>query len=208
MMELIFTQEDLHDPITSEDEAFASKLSKEYKLSFEDISMLLREFRYSVQDGLPEYLFDDLENGGIKKRYEQILINRLLKSITIETENGSLIINSSDPFFKYFSLPIQRAIKKIERLVNSEKEKMKSVLMNFVFLDVYMYLRRNNSLSKFKIYVILGLFLVHFKVYKGKALLTEKEYKPEDYEAQDYEHYLYDRVKSRLKNFSNRFRAK
>jgi hypothetical protein len=64
------------------------------------------------------------------------------------------------------------------------------------------------SFSIFQMYSILGLFLAHFKIYKGNPLLPEKEYKKEDYEAQDYKHYLYDRVKNRLKNISNRFEVK
>jgi hypothetical protein len=51
--------------------------------------------------------------------------------------------------------------------------------------------------------VVIGMFIVHFKLFKGTLMMTEGEFNNRflDLEVQDYKHYLSDRVKSRMKKY-------
>jgi hypothetical protein len=122
-----------------------------------------------------------------------------IESITIKSNKGTVTLKHSDPYFHKLTTPIY--LIKDEHLLASEKKdkELISSAVEACLKDTILFLMSLKSLNKFQIYVIVGRILVYFNLFRGKALLTEPEYLANPKEAQDYKHYLYDIVKSRLK---------
>lgn len=199
MKKVNITSEDEFTPLSSEDDAFAFDISKDYDVPFEGLSRLIRDFRSNILNDIPNFeLVEYLLKKNFKK-YEQKLFYAETISITIKTNKGQITIKPSDPYFKYFNPPIKRIKVSIEKLLNTERTIGKSLFREQLYLSIYYYLVEQNSLKKFRIYGIIGKFMVHFKIFIGKPLMTKKEWEGSNNEAPSYEAYLNNIVKSRLK---------
>lgn len=189
--------EDFFPPITQEDYDFTMQVEKEFDVPFDQLLWFIREIRYDIQDDLAE-IKDDSEIA------YQIMLERLfdsdvkIKEINITTNKGIVKITKSDLFFEYVCNAIQKMQLKLERLLNSESPIFKSMEKDILFHSIISHFAET-SLNEFQQRVVIGMFIVHFKL--GKPVKTEKEWNEKETESQDYPHYLSDIVKSRLKKF-------
>jgi hypothetical protein len=171
------------------------------------------------QGDLPEYVLEEVPFEITRYENDRINLNNLscskdlsrecnekifsfdarIESITIKSNKGIVTLKHDDPYFHSLTTPIFKI--KDDHLLISEKEN-KELLSSSIedsLRDIIRFLTKSTSLNKFQIYVVVGMILVHFNLYRGKPLMTKQEFEATPTEAQDYKHYLYDIVKSRLK---------
>lgn len=76
--------------------------------------------------------------------------------------------------------------------------------LNFLIRIAIRHVNEEWEIPKFRKYIIAGLTIHHFKLDKYGRIWTEDEFNANPTEsAQDYKHYLYDRIKTRFKTVIN-----
>jgi len=168
---------------------FAKEIEKEYDIpavkSFGIIGDLrdfinhLPEFR--KYDALPELFAPDIE----------------IKKINFDTNKGPVEINSNKSVFKFFVNSLQIAKKEIEREWNKTWDG--DEIFYDYFIKAASYYSPYKPKGNFQRYVILGMFIVHFKLYKSKELRSKEEWKQNPTSDISYRHYLRNIARTRLK---------
>jgi translation elongation factor EF-G len=105
--------------------------------------------------------------------------------------------------FHKFINPIDRAIDGFNKSETKWADKLHKWVIQYPF-DVTVLYAHNTSLGKFQKEVLVGMFIVYFKLYWGTPVKTEEEYN-ENPSALSYKHYLSGIVQSRLKKESKQF---
>jgi hypothetical protein len=211
---------DIVPPLSKEDKEFALRLENETHLPIEALYFVVGQFRLSIENQVNEAAQLNLsihldrfypEIGKSYKKYIKSLLapNLEIESITVKTNKGTIKLNPSDHLFKSLYISIQRFRKKLDNVINSKRSAFKSGLLDSLLLYLILFFRLNAKLSKFQMRVVIGMFIVHFKVFKGKLIMTEDEFNISslDLEVQDYKHYLSERVKSRMKKYFPRIKS-
>jgi hypothetical protein len=173
-------------PITPEDHNFALMVKKEYNLPFNELCWLIRDVRDTLQEGfseLKESVNDDYE----KKYYKG------LRTVNLK---------SDDPLFNTFN----NHLKKIKIAIRIEKDSAEKFINKIkyesAFLKIVIYFHQTD-LIKISKHVVVGMFLTHFKLYKGKPYKTKAEWKDKPTQDDNWENYLFGRVKTRIKKYSS-----
>jgi len=149
-----------------------------------------------------KYQYTPLNTLSINRQCKEILfqLDAVIESITIKSNKGTITLTPKDSFFHNLVTPIYR--KKLVYQATTFKEGIDSEIdfVDRILKDFFISLKSKTELNNFQLYVVFGLVLVHFGIYRGKPLKSEEDFKSNPTEAQDYKHYLYDIVKTRLKN--------
>lgn len=193
--------------ITSQDQEFAERIAKEFNLSLDEISWLVRDVRNEIQTGgIATTLREDSES---LKLYE-LLLDQLfapgveINEVRFTTNRGTVRIKSSDPFFEYFHPDLYRIRKKVEENLQSEDRFIDLIAKYDYHEKIYLYIRENTCLNKNRKLLAIGKFLAHFQMYGYKPIRQENEF-TDKCGAIDYNHYLVDIVKRRLNNLLSEY---
>ena len=189
-------------PLTNEDQEFSLRVTNEYKIipiaEFQD---LLREIRDNIQNGVPGFTEADLISP-YKELFEYLFPSDAeIKYLDITTNKGTVRIESTNEFFSYFKIPLERMRKKFYK----DHNHFMKVISSQVPFNLMRTFLETTLLGPAQKRVIIGMFLCYFKM--GKHIMTEQEFKTDQQngknpiEAQSYKRYLSDIVKSRLKFF-------
>ena len=196
-------------PITPEDHNFALRIKKEYNkkkynLSFNELCWLIRDVRDTLQEGFSELK----EDSRLRDTYEKLFASDVeIKGISINTNKGDIKISSTESLFNYFLIQIKKIHSEFDKTLNSEDDFLNRMGKQSAFLKTVVYCDET-SLGPFQKKVVIGMFLVHFRLYKGKPLLTEPGFKTKQSEGEllgypSYKHYLVEIVENRLKKYSS-----
>jgi hypothetical protein len=199
-------------PISKEDSDFALKVVQEYSVPFDILSIHIRDLRQAVDEKedwkikgiLPEYPFpESIMSKTIYNKYEDVLFapGAEIKSFTISTTEGVIKIGPNDPFFDHLALPILKLQQESLIHTQNDNDSLVALTLDGSVRSLIYFLMSSGALNAFQTNVVLGMCLVHFKLIKNKPIMTEQEWLNNRTEAQDYNHYLNDVVKSRLKKF-------
>ena len=198
MRKLQLTPEELFPQITPEDREFALKIIAKFNVPIDEICWLIKEIRYEIPN--ITYEFDD--DIKLKSDFQKLFASDTeIEEISITTNKGIIAFKYPDRLFNYFSYAIYRLKMGIEREIKGSDAFYRSVLRDELY-NMIMFYFTGTSLGKFQMGVAIGMFLVHFKIYKSKPIMSEQEFEANrKIEAQDYNHYLYDIVKIPLRKF-------
>ena len=199
MNTISLTNDEFYPPITKEDYNFALKINRKYAIPTAELSSLVREIRWNVD----LYKIKSLSKVTLDKFHEIVFPNdAVIQMINITTNKGSITLRKSDIFFDFFSSIILQTKNKIDNLYNADdkKERLDEAYSILFFIT---YNISHTSLKKFQKLVLIGQFIAHFQL--GKSVMTEEEFNHKPTDAQDYDHYLYDIVKSRIKKYKKEF---
>ncbi len=185
--------------IIPDDDDFASEMNMKYDVPIDDLRWLIRDIR----DGIQKNQYDF--NAGMlsrDKHFWDMLCSPGIefKKISITSNMGVIDIEASHPFWEVYFYPQILKIESLRsKILDSQTKDIKFYQIDIPLNKIWKFFNRT-SLGEFQKRVAIGMFLVHFKLYKGKPYLTESEWNDQT-EAQDYDHYLSDIVKARLKGF-------
>lgn len=194
--------------LNQEDKAFALKVIQEYDVPVDWLCVFIANIRNATLGHLENgwevdpsgtLSFSEMRDIKQKIRDSASILDEKVKEISITTSKGIVKVNPSDYVFSLFHLPIYKLKKEYEKYLTSDLVISKEMTINGSLSLLYSCLITKSSLKKSHRYEIIGMFLVHFKLYPGKPLLTKPEYDPGIREADTYKRYLYNIVKSRMK---------
>lgn len=184
----------------------ANEIGKEFKKNYQHQRNLLKG---------PDIKINIITNDGdIMIDKKNIFYPYFKTAINKASAKCDMIINSAD-LFSLFKTAINKTSVRCDMITTSEdllslsesnfsKSKINKFYKSMPLETLIQYLP---SAPKFKKYVIVGLLIVYFKF--DSDIMTEQEFELKKEkgltEAQDYKHYLYDIVKSRLKKYSKTF---
>jgi hypothetical protein len=182
--------------ITPEDEIFACKVLKQYKIPIDSLHLLIRYVRYYLTEWKEEWKEDFILQDDFLKIFGP---TDEIKEIIIKTDKETVKIKYPDLLFNWCLISIKRLKFRFKKQIKSSNNFIRSheqsLLLDLILSGL------TETLNKFQQRVVIGMFLVYFKI--GNPLMTEQEFelkrKESLTETQDYKHYLSDIVKSRLK---------
>jgi|SRR5450759_1149375 len=125
----------------------------------------------------------------------------VIESITLKSNKGVVCISSNDPIYYRLLAPVLEMKQSFQTRLVIQNKVLGSTLIEATLKDIIAFLTSSTTLNKFQKNVVVGMILVHFKLYKGKPLLQKEEFDNKDRDTQDYKHYLNDIVKSRVKKY-------
>lgn len=203
-------KEDLHltpisllSAITPEDCEFALQVKNEYNLPEDELNWLIRDIRDTLKDQFSELK----EDSRLRDTYDKLFASDVeIKGITINTNKEDIYISSNVSLFDYFLTQINKIHVQFDNTISSQDDYLSRWSKQSAFLKTMIYLS-GTSLGPFQRKVVIGMVLVHFRLYKGKPLLTESEFKTKQVEGEllgydSYKHYLVEIVENRLKKYS------
>lgn len=189
--------------LTEQDQEFAERISDEFNLPLDEVSWFVELIRGYVDD----FLSSEQEVLPYFKTDKEKILNSSdfkMTELIIDSNYGQIKIAKSDPMFTYLENYLIRTREKLEqkistinKQINTRKTKSSPPIIHILrFFN-------SQSMVSFQKYVAIGRFLVHFKLFSNKPLMTESEFikNPTD-AAQDYKHYLSDYVRSLIKRIS------
>lgn len=200
--------DDCLSKLNQEDRKIALKIIKDYDVPIDWLCVIIANIRDATLGHLEAHWesypshpdsFDKIQDFKKRIKNNAIILDEKIKEISITTSKGVLRINPSDYDFSLFHLPIYKLKKEYDRYLTSDITTSKEMIINGNLSWLYSCLSTKSSLKKYHRYEIIGMLLVHFKLYRGKPLLTESEFKPGVLEADTYKRYLYNIVKTRMK---------
>jgi hypothetical protein len=181
--------------LSEQDKAFALEVHNEYnQMPLDDIYTLVQKVRHIVTDNLSH-----LQQGLDFEKEFRPLTNPKTKviAITIQTNSGAINIEASNYLFKFFKSAIQKAVKRFNEVEINWKSHLSRWAIQYP-LDIVSIFLKNTKLGSFQRRVVKGMFIVHFKLYRGKPYQTEKEWEADPKRTGDnYKTYLSDKVKQR-----------
>ncbi len=199
MNKISLTNDEFYPPISKEDYNFVLKINKKYDITISELSSLVREIRWNVD----LYKIKSLSKVTLDRLQKIVFPNdAVIQMINISTNKGSITLRKSDIFFEYFSSIFLRTKDTVKTLYNADDKKGRLADDYFILFSIA-YNIFNTSLIIFQKRVVIGKFIAHFHI--GKKVKTEDEFYPNKQEVQDYDHYLNDIVKSRLKKYKKEF---
>lgn len=172
---------------------FASEISKKLSIPLEDVVEFVTTVRH-YRDSVPEG-----DNDVILEEYPDIEV----LSIKIETNQGPIDVN-----MKFFTddlvTELGKLLLKYFDRIFQQSNSLDKIGMNLLFDMIVDYFNSIN-LSDLSRHYAIGLFQIHFSIESDK-FLTEQQYNTQlkagtlgPLSAQDYKHYLAERVRSRIK---------
>jgi hypothetical protein len=193
-------------PITDDDNDFATDVNKEFGVSIDDLRWLIRDIR----QGLLKCQEDFNEGMALLDQHFWDIFcgsETELKKVSITSTLGTIDIEKSHPFWEVYFYPQILKIKSLHsKILADQKSDFKFWLIDLPLNKIWKFFDRT-SLNDFQKRVAIGMFLVHFKLWKGKPYLKKSEWN-DQMEAQDYKHYLSDIVKTRLRGGSSKVAEK
>ncbi len=206
MRDLHLTPENLLPAITPQDQEFAQKIVKEFDLSIDEISWLVRDIRNGIETGgIAAECKEDSKLRSSLLHLEKLFAPKVkIKELNITTDRGTVKIKSSDPMFRYFNSPIIRMRRKLEKELKQENDYLNSLSKKTPVNKIFLYFYEATSLNKNQVFLAIGMLMIHFQLFGNKPLWTEKEFDP-DSGYYDYKHYLSDRVRRRLKKLISEY---
>jgi hypothetical protein len=108
--------------------------------------------------------------------------------------------------FDYFLTQIQKIQSELENKIDDQNHYLPAWSKINALLKTDRYIS-GTSLGPFQKNVVIGMFLFHFKFYKGEQLLTQIEFKTKQDNGEllgydSYKHYLAEKAERCLKKFS------
>jgi len=196
-------------PITDDDKKFAQKLLSlpKFKIPPDLLYYMIINFRTSRSKHF--VLPDDTEiekQQAIYSKRTQILENQI-EEIQFKTSNGTFNIDRKDYHYKYFVRVVEQMMKDYQRLLPLSIEKQREWLIDGEVYYLFTLLNEHTSLRAYTRNVIIGLFMVHFEIERGRILMAERQWNNNRTSDVDYHHYLDKHVKSRLKRILRRFNS-
>jgi hypothetical protein len=202
-MGLPLTPISLLHPITPEDEVFAMKVKDEYNLPYDELCWLIRDIRDTMND---DYLAVK-KDSRFRDTYNELFASDVeIKGITINTNKEDIFIKADSSLFDYFLTQIQKIQSELENKIDDQNHYLPAWSKINALLKTDRYIS-GTSLGPFQKNVVIGMFLFHFKFYKGEQLLTQIEFKTKQDNGEllgydSYKHYLAEKAERCLKKFS------
>lgn len=200
---LHLTPIDLLPPITPEDSEFANKVSIEYNLPFDELCWLIRDIRDTLND----------DNAAVKNdsrfrdTYNKLFASDVeIKGVTINTNKEDVFISSDTSWFNYFLAQLKRINGELENSINSQDHYLNGWSKLSALLKTDQYIS-GTPLGPDQKKVVIGMFIFHFKLKKGRRLFTEVEFKQKhDYSGElngyvSYKDYLIQAAERGLEKF-------
>lgn len=205
-MKEIDINEGYSSPLSEEDLDFAKTIKSKHNIPLDILLVLIISFRNSRSNVF--VMSDFAKNKKTQKTSTRkaIVLNAKVTGITITTETGSLKLDHTDNYFKYFIPTIQLMKHHYKKFLPNSIEKDREWLLDGDIFNMYNILNENTSLRPTERNFVIGLFLIHFKIYKRKVLKSSQDDLDENPTSdQDFNHYLAKIVKSRLVTILKRF---
>ena len=183
--------------ISGEDNKFALRIKDEFDLPWSDLLTKIYETRTFLHEVSP--------NTGIitynryKGLIDLIATGEEIQEIIIKTNQESVSIKKSDELFSYFIRPINRIKWNLLKKVKDGADEFNLIMWKLVFWDLMIFFRQT-TLTKNDRMIAIGMFLSHFKIYRGVPIQSEEEWKQTASSARSWKNYLVDRVKSLSKS--------
>jgi hypothetical protein len=190
-------------PITSEDEDFAMKVYDEYSLPYDELCWLIRDIRDTLNDGFSAFKKDSR----FRDTYNELFASDVeIKGITINTNKEDIFIKTDSSLFDYFLNQIQKIHSEIEKKIDDQDHYLPAWSKINALLKTDFYIS-DTSLGPFQKNVVIGMFLFHFRLDRGKPLLSQLEFKSKQEKGEflgydSYKHYLAEAAERRLEKFS------
>lgn len=171
------------------------KVSAECRKFIDDICMKLYEAVHKPYPGPALNNSDKIFAIELSKKFDIQI--ETIESYLLELQ--SILIESSRKLVE-----IENLLGRVDYYYPPSTESERLVLK--VHISAVLFISYNLNVQKFKKYVIAGLVILHYKFDKYERILTENEFltHPHLYQAQDYQHYIYDRMKTKFKTFRKR----
>jgi hypothetical protein len=181
--------------LTDKDRDFAKELSEKFAIPFEEICIELGMIRGAIQVDIDQY--NNLREWNIAEY--QALKDSLegIEAIHVITSKGPVKFSTEDVYYRHFEKAIKKIRASCERIVKSTENPFSQSKLNKMILGEPL-MASLYSASPWNWLVITGRILVYFEV--DPKIMTEPEW-DKNRIAQDYNHYLADIVKSRLRKF-------
>lgn len=190
-------------PITSEDENFAMKVKDEYNLPYDELCWLIRDVRDTLNDDWSAVKKDSM----FRDTYNKLFASDVeIKGITINTNKENIFISSDTSLFDYFLIQIKKIHSKIENAIDDQDHYLPAWSKIRALLKTDCYIS-GTSLGPFQKNVVIGMFLFHFRLDKGKPLLSQLEFKSKQEKGEllgydSYKHYLAEKAQRCFEKFS------
>ena len=196
----------MKDLITSEDHAFVLKVAEKYmKLGTDELLKLINIIRGDLEyaAGVKNSL-KPLRQKDISEFEEKLSPGTKIQNIVINTNKGPLTMYNYDEILKNFVITAKRVFQKYKTYSKSDFKLLHHLEIQRPFLSIERF-TSNTTLGPFQKRVVIGMFLVYFRLWIDKPIMTETEYFKNPTSAISYLHYLSDIAEAYQKKYSGDF---
>jgi hypothetical protein len=192
--------------LTHEDKDFAEQLINDFHFTSYEICEHIYIFHnLALEESDYIFLDVDLRYDLIRKESRETLEENLkvldgkLKEVIIKTTKGEMVVTDSLSLRRYFNWSINNLKIERQKYLKSEVGNVFDWIRDENIANLYYYLKKTTSLKDHTIRILIGRFLLHFKIVYYFPIRTEDEWNANPTSSQSYNHHLSERVRSLLK---------